>query len=78
MDDYIKLLGKIKSKEDFLHFMEFFKKSISNLSVQEYLESVVSWTEDMEGYYKNTNQEIPQNINWDFIATLFYVGSIYE
>ena len=58
--------------------MELFGKNIENISIQEYLESVSSWVEDMEGYYKNTNQEIPNNINWDFIATLFYVGNIYE
>ena len=61
-----------------LNYMELFGKNIENISIQEYLESVSSWVEDMEGYYKNTNQEIPNNINWDFIATLFYVGSIYE
>ena len=75
---YVKLLGNIKNKKDFLQFMELFGKNIENISIQEYLESVSSWVEDMEGYYKNTNQEIPNNINWDFIATLFYVGSIYE
>lgn len=48
------------------------------LPIKYYLESVASWTEDMEGYYSNTGKEIPENINWDFIATLFYVGSIYE
>ncbi|MBD5142151.1 MAG: hypothetical protein HDT22_00830 [Ruminococcus sp.] len=76
--EYVKLLGNIKNKKDFLQFMELFGKNIENISIQEYLESVSSWVEDMEGYYKNTNQEIPNNINWDFIATLFYVGSIYE
>ena len=76
--EYVKLLGNIKNKKDFLQFMELFGKNIENISIQEYLESVSSWVEDMEGYYKNTNQEIPNNINWDFIATLFYVGNIYE
>ncbi len=76
--EYIELLGNIKDKKDFLKFMELFGKSIKNISIQDYLESVSSWVESMEGYYKNTNQEMPENINWDFIATLFYVGSIYE
>lgn len=78
MDEYIELLGNIKNKKDFLKFMELFEKNIKNISIQDYLQSVSSWVESMEGYYKNTNQEMPKNINWDFIATLFYVGSIYE
>ena len=72
------LLGKIKSKKDFLYFMNLYTSTMKNVSIKEYLGSVSSWVEDMEGYYMNTNQEIPENINWDFIATLFYVGSIYE
>ena len=72
------MLGRINSKEDFIKFMEIYVSTINDSSVKEYLESVLSWTEDMEGYYHNTKKEIPQNINWDIIATLFYVGRIYE
>lgn len=78
MDKHIKMLGKIKCKEDFIRFMELYIPTIKDSSIEDYLEAVTSWAEDMDGYYKNTGKEIPQNINWDFIATLFYVGSIYE
>lgn len=27
------------------------------------LESIQSWAEDMDGYYQNTKQEVPQDIN---------------
>ncbi|MBR6599461.1 MAG: hypothetical protein IKK88_04095 [Oscillospiraceae bacterium] len=72
------LLGNIKSKEDFLKFMKMYMQSIKQDDVRDYLESLSSWINDMEGYYANTDQKIPQNINWDFIATVLYVGSIYE
>ena len=78
MKKHIEMLGKINSKEDFIKFMEIYVSTINDSSVKGYLESVLSWTEDMEGYYHNTKKEMPQNINWDIIATLFYVGSIYE
>ena len=78
MKEYIEMLGKIKNKEDFIKFIEIYTSAISDLSVKDYLESVASWTEDMEGYYSNIGKEIPKNINWDFIATLLYAGSIYE
>lgn len=78
MEEHIEMLGKIKNKSDFLKFMQLYIPTIEDLSIRDYLESVASWVEDMDGYYKNTNQEMPQNINWDFISTLFYVGSIYE
>lgn len=78
MKEHIKMLGKIKNKNDFLKFMEFYIPTIKELSIIDYLESISSWAKDMEGYYRNTDKEIPHDINWDFIATLLYVGSIYE
>lgn len=78
MEEHIEMLGKIKNRSDFLKFMQLYIPTIKDLSIRDYLESIASWAEDMDGYYKNTNQEMPQNINWNFIATLFYVGSIYE
>ena len=27
-----------------------------------------------EGYYENNNLEVPQNVDWNFIATILYIG----
>ncbi len=79
------ILKNIKTKEDFIDFINILFNDINEKpeeweykSVVSYLESMQSWVEDMEGYYNNTIQEIPQDINWNFIATLLYVGKIYE
>lgn len=79
------ILKNTKSKEEFIEFVNVLLKDIKEnrqdweeKQVFSYLESIQSWVEDMEGYYTNTKQEIPQNINWNFIATLLYVGKIYE
>lgn len=72
-------IENIKSKEDFLKFMN--TNVITNENdthLNEYLESVVSWIEDMDGFYNNMSLNKPDNIDWSFIATLFYVGRIYE
>ena len=78
MDKYIEMLGKIKSKEDFIEFMRLYIPTINYSSVRDYLDSLVAWVEDMDGYYNNIGKEMPMNINWDFVARLLYVGSIYE
>lgn len=79
------ILKNIKTKEDFIDFINILFNDINEKpeeweykSVVSYLESMQSWVEDMEGYYNNTIQEVPQDINWNFIATLLYVGKIYE
>ena len=46
--------------------------------LNDYLESIVSWVEDMDGVYDNLRLEKPENINWSFLATLFEAGKIYE
>lgn len=79
------VLNSTKTKEDFIEFINVLLRDINenpdewqDKHVISYLESIQSWVEDMEGYYSNTKQEIPREINWNFIATLLYVGKIYE
>ena len=78
-------INEIKTKEDLVKFLGLLiedKKKNSdeweNRDIESYIEGILSWIEDMEGYYKNLKKEEPQNIDWSFIATLFYVGKIYE
>ena len=78
MDRNIKMLGSIRTKEDFLEFMKLFIPTIQESSVNHYLNALTAWTEDMDGYYKNAGRQVPADINWDFIAALLYAGSIYE
>lgn len=75
----------INTKEAFIDFLKYLSVDKQNNSEQwenkkidEYLSAIAAWTEDMEGYYYNMESEKPQNIDWKFIATLFYVGKIYE
>lgn len=80
-----KEIKNVKSKDEFLRFLEILSKDRKsnaqewdNKSIEDYLLSIQSWIEDMEGYYDNNNLEVPQNIDWNFIATILYIGKIYE
>ncbi|MBD5465429.1 MAG: hypothetical protein HDR22_06370 [Lachnospiraceae bacterium] len=84
MDLYDKI-NNIKSKEELIDFLDFLSKDRSknkeewqNNTIEDYLAAIGSWIEDMEGYYENMHLLIPNNENWSFIATLLYVGKIYE
>ncbi len=83
--DINKKIDSIRTKEDLMDFLEFLcddrqskKEEWKNRTIEDYLAAVSSWIEDMEGYYENNNLPIPDNVGWGFIATLFYVGKIYE
>lgn len=78
MDEHINMLGSIKTKEDFLKFMKLFIPTIKDNSLEYYLEALTAWVDDMDGYCKNAEKPVPDDINWDFIATVLYAGSIYE
>ena len=78
MDKHIEMLGSITTKEEFLHFMQLYTDATQDASVKQYLEALTAWAADMEGYYQNAHKPVPENINWDYIATLLYAGSIYE
>lgn len=80
-----KEIAKVSSKEDFEKFLELlildFKENQNeweNNTVESYLEGILSWVEDMDGYFENNNVEKPENINWNFLANILYAAKIYE
>lgn len=78
MEKHIEMLGKIKSREDFIEFMKVFISTTPDASLRDYFDALTAWTEDMDGYYSHSGNKQPTDINWNFIATLLYAGSIYE
>lgn len=83
--DLNSILNKVNSKEKFMEFLtelRYDKEQKSdeweNDEITTYLEGICSWVDDMEGYFQNINMDMPNNIDWKFIAMLFYVGKIYE
>ena len=79
------MIENVKSKEDFISFINKLSEDNQinndeweNKDILSYLEGISSWVEDMDEYYKNMKLDVPTNVDWKFIATLFYVGKIYE
>jgi hypothetical protein len=85
MRDIEKIVQNITSKEDFIEFVgalaQDFKTNTSqweNKSIDNYLEAVQGWTEDMDGYYINNNYPIPENVNWKVFAEILIAAKMYE
>ena len=79
------MIDQVKTREDFVHFIYMLKEDThintdewENKDIPSYLESIASWVEDMDGYYKNMNMKPPRDVDGKFLATLLYVGKIYE
>ncbi|ENF7814827.1 hypothetical protein ABR157_000537 [Enterobacter soli] len=49
-----------------------------NKDLPSYFESMVSWIEDLDGYYSNQKLPVPENVNWKFIADILMAARVYE
>ena len=85
MADFTTIIKNINDKKDFLEFMQLLINDLKtnsheweNESLESFLEAIMHWTEDMEGYYQNTNQPIPNNINWKVFADILIAAKMYE
>lgn len=83
--DFNSIINDVNSKEDFMNFLAELRRDKEqkseeweNNEITSYLEGICSWVDDMEGYFNNMHIDMPTDIDWKFIATLFYVGKIYE
>lgn len=85
MIDFEQKINEISNKEEFISFVELLASDLNsnpsewtNKSLSEYLGGIASWTEDMEGYYKNKNIPIPENIDWRVFANILVAAKMYE
>lgn len=80
-------VSQIKTREDFIEFMNLFVTSIrsggaiENNTVESYLDAMASWVEDMDGYYENMgiiNEVHLEAINWRVFADILIAATMYE
>ena len=53
--------------------------SWENINLSDFLDALASWTEDMDGYYKNTDQvDRLDQPDWKTFAEMLIAARIYE
>jgi hypothetical protein len=79
------MINEIRSKDDLLRFLTALRKDLvtnkedwENPTLDRYLEAMQGWIQDMDGYYSNTNQTIPEQPTWKVFADILYAAKIYE
>ena len=75
----------VRTKEDFIRFLremsrerEHGGEGWANPGLADYLDAVSRWMKNMEQAARNTGMQVPEDPDWQFIATLFHIGKIYE
>ncbi|GIJ97292.1 hypothetical protein CAPN001_18610 [Capnocytophaga stomatis] len=77
---------QVNTREDFAKFLEMLKNNLEhnpqdweNTTLPDFLDALSRYTEDIQQYYINTNQNIDANIpNWNVFADIFKGAMIYE
>lgn len=85
MRDFKAQVDSISSKEDFTKFLGTLLEDLQsgrsaweNNTLDEYLDGIKSWTEDMDGYYINMGKPIPEDVNWQVFAEILTAATRYE
>lgn len=75
---------RVTNKESFIKFIELLRKEFQtsnweNNNLDDYLEAISQYTDDLEGYYNNAQQPIDYDIpGWKAFADILIGASMYE
>lgn len=80
-----KKIDGVNSRDDLIKFifdlrmdLQINREKRENITIDNYLEAMEAWVNDMDGYYLNTKQILPKQPTWKLIANILYASSIYE
>ena len=80
----------VTDRQSFIHFLEAFrddliqnKNSWENKTLEDFLEAMAWYANDIQGYYDNRKNEIGEHINadtpaWRVFADILKGASVYE
>lgn len=78
-------VNTIASREDFVSFvrnlLNNFREdpgSWENRDLVSFLNAIAAWVEDMEGYYENRGELMPQQPDWKVLGQIFLAAKFYE
>lgn len=84
-EDKVSKLPPITTRQEFLTFLELLREDFrehssewENPTLPRYLEALQAWTADMDGYYRNMGQPIPENVSWQVFADILRAARVYE
>ncbi|SFS76796.1 hypothetical protein [Paenibacillus sp. BC26] len=79
------MVSKVNSKEDLIKLISALRSNLAthseeweNSTLESYFEAMEAWMDDMDRYYINTNQKVPDKPTWKVFAEILYAAKIYE
>ncbi|WP_313185650.1 DUF7660 family protein [Sphingobacterium siyangense] len=77
---------KVKDRQSFINFLNLLRQDLlqnpetwENKTLPDFLDALESYTEDIQGYYNNTNANVDaEKATWSTFADIFKGAKIYE
>jgi hypothetical protein len=80
-----KLVEHIKSRDDLVLFIQKLAESLvekpeewQNIDLQSYILAIAAWIKDMDGYFMNIGEPMPEVPNWKTIGQILLAAKYYE
>jgi hypothetical protein len=77
--------GPIHTPQDLAQFVRALVASLDqddasweNRDLKSFLAAAAAWIEDMDGYYRNSGQEVPESPSWETVADMLAAARVYE
>ncbi len=75
----------VRSRDDLVQFARALVADLrknrdewTNADLSAYLEALAAWVEDMDGYFQNRAEPVPEQPTWKTLAQLLYAAKVYE
>ena len=76
---------KVRSRQDFVEFVRLLNSQLTeqplawpNSQLPDFLEALAAWVEDMDGYYRNRGEALPDPPDWKTYASALSAARVYE
>lgn len=83
--NYLKEIENVHGREDLVVFLRSTLQDLkvnpsswNNSDLTSFLEAMIAWIEDMDGYYLNKNLTPPTQPTWNTLAEIIAAARIYE
>jgi hypothetical protein len=75
----------VLTREDLVRYLDDLSKNVragehkvENVDAAGLLQAASAWVEDMDGYFRNRDEPIPESPDWSLIASIFAAALVYE
>jgi hypothetical protein len=83
--DLNQVLQRVQTRDDFAQFVRLLAAHLrqkpeewENRDLSSYLEALSAWVEDMEGFYQNAGEAVPQQPTWKTLGQILFAAKVYE